>query len=376
MFLFCFLLAFHVSAVAADGNASDECVANPTSPSCANYNWPVANASNSIGSLCEMMPWMNGCSVRRLCTSGAVHSAQFCSPYSLVADVCVADPGMSHMHGCGAVNALCHGPNGTAVKQCASDAFQPLVAIPGSMDTRQAVLDMCAHMSMPGCDKCTSATACDEPLLALAAVCLSMEMSQCKPFYTMCDALRLRTADNWTVLCPTADEQPMMRMYFHASLADYVLFYEWVPRTTLQYAFTCVAIVAMAQVSALLKIGRRRAVERLQQHQRRARAHRSAGAGASPSAVAAADDTVPMIAPDESAKVARKAAPTTIPMRLLLAAFAFAIVAIDYALMLIAMTFNVGLVLAVFGGVALSHALFGLELLSLTDAGGDGCCEH
>jgi hypothetical protein len=89
-----------------------------------------------------------------------------------------------------------------------------------------------------------------------------------------------------------------MRMYFHASLADYVLFYEWVPRTTLQYAFTCVAIVAMAQVSALLKIGRRRAVERLQQHQRRARAHRSVRRQARPpSAVAAADDTVPMIAP-------------------------------------------------------------------------------
>jgi len=357
---------------ASNATSEEDCVATPTAAACANYTWPVANASDSIGSLCEMMPWMNGCTVRHLCASGAVQSTQFCSPYSLVADVCVADPGMSRMHGCGALNALCHGPNGTAVKQCASDAFQPLVAIPGSMETRQAVLDMCAHMSMPGCDKCTSATACDAPLLALSAVCLSMEMSQCKPFYSMCDALRQRTADNWTALCPAPNEQPMMRMYFHASLADYVLFYEWVPRTTLQYAFTCVAIVALAQLSALLKIGRRRAVTRLQQHQRRSHAHSSSAS----SAALATDDTVPMIAPQEHAKLPRKSAPTTVPMRLLLAAFAFLIVTIDYALMLIAMTFNVGLVLAVFGGVALSHALFGIELLSLTDSGGDGCCEH
>jgi hypothetical protein len=336
MFPLVFLVGF---GHAINSTSDEDCVANPTSPLCANYNWPAANASDSIGSLCEMMPWMNGCTVRRLCASGAVDSAQFCSPYSLVADVCVADPGMSRMHGCGAMNALCHGPNGTVVKQCSSDTFKPLVSIPGSMETRQAVLDMCAHMSMPGCDKCTSATACDEPLLALSTVCLSMEMSQCKPFYTMCDALRLRTADNWTALCPSPNEEPMMRMYFHASLADYVLFYEWVPRTTLQYAFTCVAIVALAQLSALLKIGRRRAVVRLQQHQRRSHSHSS---GSGTTAALATDDTVPMIAPQDNAKASRKLAPTSVPMRLLLASFAFVIVAIDYALMLIAMTFNVG----------------------------------
>jgi copper transporter 1 len=111
-------------------------------------------------------------------------------------------------------------------------------------------------MAMPGCERCnikeTSVYSECDLLGTYSYLCKQMPgMSQCKEYKSMCSS-------NPSIAgCSQVDEggsldPPIMKMFFHSGFADYVLFESWVPRNALQYWLTLfVCFVAASLYEAL-----------------------------------------------------------------------------------------------------------------------------
>ena len=301
------------------------------------------NATSDVAALCMMMPRMSGCSVRRQCAASVRGAAgKPCADFSLLGDVCVE---MSGMDKCANYDKLC-AANST-VAECSANP--PIAHLPTTKDAEAGAKAICKMMpGMSACSQC-GASSCDDPLLALGALCQSMpSMAGCKTsgWEAMCAAADAGAA--LPAYCGSAaggDDPPEMRMYFHTGLVDYVLWESCVPRTPAAYALACAAIVVAGVVAVMLR-GARTLVE-----QRWVRAAATGGATApadgalyySGGGGGADKNGVPSLARRNAARAALVAASTTL----------------EYALMLVAMTFNVGLYAAVVGGFALGTLLFG-----------------
>ena len=318
------------------------CVATPWLPSCASYMYP--NATSDVAALCMMMPRMSGCSVRRQCAASVRGAAgKPCADFSLLGDVCVEMGGMDK---CANYDKLC-AANST-VAECSANP--PIAHLPTTKNAEAGAKAICKMMpGMSACSQC-GASSCDDPLLALGALCQSMpSMAGCKTsgWEAMCAADDAGAA--LPAYCGSAgggDDPPEMRMYFHTGLVDYVLWESAVPRTPAAYALACAAIVVAGVVAVMLR-GARTLVE-----QRWVRAAATGGATAPADGAlyysgggggGADKGGVPSLARRNAARAGLVAASTTL----------------EYALMLVAMTFNVGLYAAVVGGFALGTLLFG-----------------
>jgi hypothetical protein len=114
------------------------------------------------------------------------------------------------MKGCANYTALCKA--GSKVAQCSSQA--PAARLPLSGATRQSVLAACGDHTMPSCSKCSSLTACPDPLEAYADVCREHPtMAQCSAYHTWCSS----SAGAFAHYCDAGGEEllPAMKMYFH-----------------------------------------------------------------------------------------------------------------------------------------------------------------
>ena len=199
-------------------------------------------------------------------------------------------------------------------------------------------------------------------------------------------------------------------MYFHTGLEDYVLFKGWVPCTPRRYAVTCIAVIFLGVFVALLKAVRLRLEQRFHR-QALAAAHKyirnAAGSGPEPevdgamqaverdscvsespgaaesdregivsarqqtrqreSAVelllgAASSASAPGRAPGDDGGILTGFFPRSaleVQHNLVRGLLVAVILSLDYCLMFIAMTFNVGLFVAVCVGVGMGAALFG-----------------
>lgn len=199
--------------------------------------------------LCESMPNMSGCTLRTLCTGGQA-SGDYCSGFSLLADVCTDMP---TMNGCQGFNTLCS--TGTVVKQCLDN---PAVSSLVGTDAAQAdTLAACAAMVMTGCDTCTSAANCADPLTSLATVCTDMpSMSQCSGLQTMCT--QGSTSSSFPTLCGaysdgTTTSTVSMRMWLHASMKEMILMQPWTVRHRGPYIGSCIAVIFAAVLVQFLK---------------------------------------------------------------------------------------------------------------------------
>jgi hypothetical protein len=139
--------------------------------------------------------------------------------------------------------------------------------------------------------------------------------------------------------------------------ADFILFKGWVPCTAWAYALTIVAVLLSCVLAALLRAVR----ARVEADWRDADARDMRAGDAGPYRSLAAALAAPLPPPPPRRRLAallpssrRDAARNTTR-----AALALAAAALDYSLMLVAMTFNAGLFLAVVGGSALGVLLFG-----------------
>lgn len=332
-----------VAPTAPTSPATVDCISTPSNPACANYR--IANPGDVVADMCDMMSVMPTCSIRsRVCSKSKWSSSEYCEPSSLMADVCT-DMTMG-VTGCVNYVSMCR--NGTVVKECSEPSLKNV--LPTTTVARDLIKDICNSMPMSDCSSCSSGT-CDY-LTVYSNLCMSMPtMSQCSVWSKFCTAV-----PNWPYCSTDASGIPEMRMYFHTGFVDYVLFYGWVPRTGVQYAFTWIAIALAGILLELIKFIRARleknwlrrgsqyvGVVNSSEEDVSSHHHHSGHSSASSSEYPPWDWRV------------------DIP-RSFLAAFELIW---SYALMLVAMTFNVGLFFAVVFGCFAGTLIFGRFLVTL-----------
>jgi len=195
------------------------------------------------------MPNMVGCSLQTACDASASSSA-YCQPFTLLATICDEMPAMRD---CSTYTSLCR--SGSLVPQCKN--YPPIPYAPTTREATDAVLSMCSSHGMVGCETCTTAAKCPNPFDTLSQLCLGMpSMADCKQFFSMCSVVS-SDGDSLNGLC-AADMNsdnylPPMRMWLHTGITDIVLIKEWVPTDGGYYFGTLVACFAAAVLCQYLK---------------------------------------------------------------------------------------------------------------------------
>jgi len=303
-----------------------DCPRQNTNPACVDYRIP--NPQVVVNEMCEMMDNMPGCSVEsRVCKDSKFASSPYCTSSSLMADVCT-DMTMG-VQGCVDYQAMCTASS--VVKECTEPSLKTV--LPTYAEAKKLVTDICTSMPMSDCTTCT--TSCDY-LSTYSNLCLAMpNMAQCGAWKTLCKSIPA-----WPYCSTAISGIPEMRMYFHSGIVDYVLFKGWVPRNGVQYAFTWIGIAVAGVLLEFVKYIRSRLEKRWCDNSER----------------------FMRLNGDEER-------PTTMPWswkvdlpRSLLAALELGW---GYCLMLVAMTFNVGLFFAVLFGCFVGTLIFGRFLVSL-----------
>ncbi|KAJ3043520.1 hypothetical protein HDV00_004909 [Rhizophlyctis rosea] len=196
------------------------------------YPLPDTNITTSLTSLCTQMPGMPSCSLKSACQSSPTSiPSQYCTPFSLLSSACAKD--MPTMDDCRQYNSVC---NSTSPSYATCQAAA-LPSLPTTAQLAKQIYSICTEMSMDGCDRCkltpTSTYAECDLLQTYSYLCKSMpSMSQCAQYTSLCSANP--GLDQYCAVSATSDP-PEMKMYFHTGIRDFVLFYEWVPRTTGHY---------------------------------------------------------------------------------------------------------------------------------------------
>ncbi|EGC38675.1 hypothetical protein DICPUDRAFT_17426, partial [Dictyostelium purpureum] len=234
------------------------CVTDPAAPECANYVYPAANATADIKNLCTMMSYMPVCTVQASCDSAKL-STGICQPFSILADSCTHD--MPGMGGCKNFVSLCN-TTGSVVNQCKD--VDMIDNLPTTMATYGLIKDICTEMAMDGCENCVGTgktmKTCGDLLTVYSDLCMQMpDMSQCKAWQSMCLSTgNLAQSDLNGVFCEKSNSNasPIMKMFFHTGIIEYVLFKSWVPRTNGQFAGTWFAIFFFAILFEIEKTAR------------------------------------------------------------------------------------------------------------------------
>lgn len=270
---------------------------------------------------------------------------------------------------------------GTVVLQCSSSS--PIPGAPTTSQATQEVLQMCSEMSMTGCENCTSVTQCPNPMGTLSEVCLGMSgMAGCNSFYSMCTMI----GSTFQSLCgyeSSSEYLPPMKMWLHSSITDILLIKQWVPRNGGEYAASCLAVIAAAILVQAFK------AMRVSLEAQWALKNRNRSTSCCPPG-AACDQAQPRHGKDSlseqglagpsgryssysSSEVERMGCKSTLmsmfsfglPAReqmgrnAIRAGFTAVVVFLDYMLMLIVMSFNIGIILSAVGGFTIGAFLFG-----------------
>eukprot|EP00158_Paraphelidium_tribonemae_P004374 Partr_v1_DN26720_c0_g2_i2_m9086 putative Ctr copper transporter family len=333
------------------------CVMNSTLAECSDYEYPVDSAWGDVSSLCSQMDFMPGCSVAAVCrakSSGEAGATGHCHPMDLLADICHRDT-MSGMKGCKkAYNSLCRPES--AVEQCRK--YSGIKDIPTTSQATTAIREICGSHRMEDCDRCPniqeSPRQCDT-LGVLSKMCIQMpDMEQCSQWKAMCTASD-ETASAYPEFCgsTTGHNPPVMRMYFHAGFADYVLFHGWVPRNSIQYWLTIIVIILLGVLYELLVTTR----------SIKERQWAAESLGAAQRYISVDGESGQAVYDKFGGRFTfwtGGAAPKfVIGNEMMRALFQFTETTLSYSLMLIAMTFNIGMFIAVPVGLAVGAVAFG-----------------
>ena len=148
----------------------------------------------------------------------------------------------------------------SAFQQC-SNSVKSCDLLPSTANTTQQIYSICNEMTMTGCEKCsirsTSTYAECDLIQTYSDLCIAMpKMSQCAQFDQMC------SSNSDLAFCPKqqsltssdGDKPPPMQMFFHNSVSDYILFENWVPRTAGQYTLAWVLVFLSAVFYEALQV--------------------------------------------------------------------------------------------------------------------------
>ena len=378
-----------------DTTTSDSsCYNDPSKEECKTFEMTEEEIQSDLSNLCAAMPYMVGCSLWKQCNTSAA-KGPYCHPFRLLGTICEDMPSMT---GCKSYLDLCN-PEDSVVEQCTAE--QPVPSAPKTENAVSDILEMCGSHSMPACSECPSKFDCPHPMETLASLCLGMPgMSGCAEFYAMCstDGEDGGGGSTFSGLCGSAaggssDSLPPMRMWIHSGIEDILLFKEWVPRTDAAYAGACIGVLFAAIFVQWLK-ALRIVVESSWATQRSVRCCgpgigmcENADAvdveGASDHSKSESDTRICSSCsapPDERIKrrtwqwssevlsvfTSRSTFAAFVPRNrsqmfrnFVRGAFTFVIVLFDYALMLIVMSFNLGIIFSTVAGLAVGSVMFG-----------------
>eukprot|EP01128_Nolandella_sp_AFSM9_P006019 TRINITY_DN3024_c0_g1_i1.p1 TRINITY_DN3024_c0_g1~~TRINITY_DN3024_c0_g1_i1.p1 ORF type:complete len:569 (-),score=98.64 TRINITY_DN3024_c0_g1_i1:344-2026(-) len=226
-----------------------DCYQNSSQSKCEKFVMPTAMIKTDIETACLAMPTMPACTIDSICEASTMVDNTYCHPFSLLKDVC--SPDMARMSGCREhYTPLC--AEGSVVEEC---MMKSLSRLPEMAQARTDIKSICDQMSMEGCDQCVDTNgkmkSCDL-LQVYSDLCLAMpDMKECDAWHSMCSEI-----PGWGICGGTLNGKaapPEMRMYWHSGIVDYVLFKEIVPRTGLQYFGILVACALNAVIYEALK---------------------------------------------------------------------------------------------------------------------------
>jgi len=312
-----------------------DCYSTPNNASCARFSMAPARLESNIALICVGTPSMRnmtGCSVSRICPQmpsdiGGV----YCKLFSVYLDICTDMP---MMKGCGDYTSLCS--NVSVVAECNT----PKLQLPSGAQLKNKVSSICNTMWMDGCEQCIQKNVtvpCDS-FLVYSNLCVAMpDMPECSLWSSYCASV-----PEWTI-CGGDPSNPNsaveMKMYWHTTINDYVLFKSWVPRTSWSYILTLVACFFFA----VLYEGLKAFIAWLENKWRRD----SLSINKSESDTFLGDNVKLEIPAFD---------PTKDSIRSLLHMFSYGL---HYWVMLLAMTYNVGIFLAILVGHAVGYLCFG-----------------
>jgi len=285
-----------------------------------------------------MMGNMSGCTIHKICLDDKYKKGVYCGAFSIYKDLCLD---MSMKPACNDYSSMCI--SNSLVHECNTQTLP----LPSSMAMGKLISDICTDMSMPGCEQCTGGgmVPCDV-LQVYSDLCLSMpDMNQCADWHSVCTLV-----PTWPICTGEGSATvPQMRMYFHIGVLDYVLFSEWVPRTNLQYAGTWFAIVILAILFDLFRYIRLQLEKKWERD--------LINYNTSINEPSCHEEMEPL-----NAKVSSNIAPFRAQVDIPRSLLQFVETGWSLLLMLVAMTFNVGLFLAICVGAAIGTLIFGRYL--------------
>jgi copper transporter 1 len=299
---------------------------------CASFTLPSQNVTANIQDLCTQMKGMPGCSLQ---------SKVQVDPFVIYATICTDMPSM---RGCAAYRQQCANRDN---EQCKRN--QP-ITIPSSAVATRQIFSICNEMTMDGCEVCriSSATAsyseCDL-LGTYSKLCIAMpEMSQCGDWKQMC------TQSPSLEYCQSGGENgPVMKMFFHTDIATYILFRNWVPQNIGQYVLSWFACFFAAIVYEALQVY----VSFMELKWSPTRVCLDSNG------TVFGEKTKPTVVSPWKHVAGLSQGSLGVMNAVMRAVLRMISTTLGYALMLIAMTFNVGLFFAVISGFGIGTFVFG-----------------
>eukprot|EP00210_Caulerpa_lentillifera_P008486 g8095.t1 len=322
---------------------SDPCVRNPKKKGCESYVYPEESVLTDINTLCGTgrggMPWMPSCNIWQDCTKRQDHSS-YCTPFRVLATIC---EDMPYMGGCRNYDSLCQ--SGSQVQECTTQP--PIPYAPTTKTTQEAIVKSCSVHTMPQCTQCPrQGKDCPNPMKTMSEMCYSMPSMQfCQLHTSFCSG----THNYFKSFCHlnSGDFLPPMRMYFHTGQRDIILFKDWIPESTTGYALSFLAIVVMGIIVQGMKFVRNMLENNWH---RKILAAQEAAQSPTPATYGY------ILSLGIFSQTSFESIMFRNVIRAVLTGF---VVTLDFALMLVAMTFNVGLFIAVVAGLVLGMLLFG-----------------
>ena len=264
-----------------------------------------------------------GCSIFRGCLG---KEQGMCRPQSVWNDVCFDDAsGLQDRGICERYKKSC-----SQAAHPAAECNSGLPSILKVSEVRSLIKEICTEMpNMKHCKICGNGE-CDQPFLqAYVPLCASMPgMHECKQWKNICGNVDEEHFKNiWKCFGDDADEPPPMRMYLHSSTVEYILFSWWVPRTTLGFSAACLFCFSLGLLSSFVRIFRMTLEAEW--------------------AMGEEKGTREWLRPQSYRTNAKRSG-------LIMAASL-----LDFLVMLVVMTFNIGIIISSVLGLGLGHFLFG-----------------
>jgi len=230
---------------------------------------------------------------------------------------------MMNMAGCEDYKKLC-GVNGTVVADCKIK----IIPLPSESQLNSDITGICNDMDMVACSQCRNSNGKPKSCNLLdvySDLCMVMpSMYQCGIWNQFCTII-----PEWSICDAANNNVPRMEMFFHVGIADYILFQSWVPKNEWQYALSWLAIFFLATLGEGFKVFKTNVED-----------------GLKGNALKVNEET------HLHSKHHHKSKPNwKFETELLKSLMRLLDVFIHYILMLVAMTFNVGLFLAVIFGI-------------------------